>query len=264
MSELRIQGLDLHFAGMSVLRQINLTFRVNEVMALIGPNGAGKTALINCISGIYKPTLESRIYFGDERIDQLPSHRIAAKGVARTFQHAQLLDSLSVLENVLLGLTPHVRSGMLTHLARPWKALGEDRTLRARAMQLLGRCGIADIADAPAEGLSLGVRRRLDLARALAPEPSMLLLDEPASGLAHDERPLILELINISRREKDMGVVWIEHDLDLVIAAADRVTVMHHGAVIAAGQPQRSSEERQAVIDAYMKGAVRGQNDHHG
>lgn len=253
---LRIESLSLAFGGLTVLDNVDLEVGHGEVMALIGPNGAGKTALLNCISGIYRAAGDSRIWLEQARIEHLASHRIAARGVARTFQHAHILDSLTVLENVLLGLSPCVRCGVMTRLTAPWRALREERDLRRRAMEALRRCGIDHLAGEPADGLALGVRRRADLARALVSEPSLLLLDEPASGLAHNERALILELIDIARSERGVGVVWIEHDLDLVVSAADRVTVMHHGQVVATGRPRQSDGERQALIDAYMHGVV--------
>ncbi|MGE0845435.1 MAG: ABC transporter ATP-binding protein [Flavobacteriaceae bacterium] len=252
---LSIRDLRLVFGGLAVLDEVSLDVEQGEVMALIGPNGAGKTALVNCISGIYRPDPASRILLHGEPIASLEPHRIAACGVARTFQHAHILGSLTVLDNVLLGLAPQVRCGVATRLAAPWIALREERALADRGREALRQCGIEHLADVSADGLPLGVRRRVDLARALVSRPTLLLLDEPASGLAHDERSLILELINIARGEREIGVVWIEHDLDLVVSAADSVTVMHHGKVVATGAPRASAKQRQSLIDAYMRGA---------
>lgn len=251
---LSIENLSLTFGGLSVLDSVSLAVHPDEVVGLIGPNGAGKTALLNCISGVYRPEAGSRIRLGGRRIDNLPAHRIAALGVARTFQHVDLLPSLTVIDNVMMGLSSRIGNGLLPRLVRPWKSSRRERELRAAARQALEQCRLRDIDHQRIQGLPLGSRRRIDLARALVSTPTLLLLDEPASGLGHEERALIPELIAIARAERDLGVIWIEHDLDLVISSADRVAVMHHGKVIAEGRPRESDQERQALISAYMRG----------
>lgn len=249
-----IEELSLAFGGLSVLDSVSLSVYPNEVLGLIGPNGAGKTALLNCISGVYRPSRGSRLSLNGRRIDHLPAHRITSLGIARTFQHVDLLPGLNVIDNVLVGLAAQMRRGILHRLLRPVVAAAAERNMRSRARDALDQCRLEHLEREDIQGLPLGSRRRIDLARALVSRPTLLLLDEPASGLGQEERALIPDLIGIARAERDVGVIWIEHDLDLVISSADRVAVMHHGQIIADGQPRASGEERRALIDAYMHG----------
>ncbi|MFG1416918.1 ATP-binding cassette domain-containing protein [Xanthobacter sp. V0B-10] len=250
---LSLRSVSLEFGGVSVLDHITLDLAPGEVLALIGPNGAGKSALLNCVSGIYRPSAGSSIAVDGARIDRLPPHGIIRAGVSRTFQGMHLVGGLSVLENVLLGLVPRFRLGAFSSLLLPLRALREERENTARAAALLELTGLAGAAHERCADLPLGILRRVDLARALASEPALLLLDEPASGLAHDERPLIAEMIGLARSRNDLSVLWIEHDLDLVLSVAERAAVLHHGELIHQGDPRREAGRRH-IIAAYKNG----------
>jgi len=250
---LSLLSVSLEFGGVAVLSDISLDLARGEVLALIGPNGAGKSALLNCISGIYRPSAGSRILVDGTRIDTLAPHRVIRAGVSRTFQGMHLVGELTVLENVLLGLVPRFRLGAFASLLLPLRALREEKENTTRAAAALELIGLQDAAHERCGDLPLGVLRRVDLARALVGEPALLLLDEPASGLAHDERPLIAEMIGLARSRNDLSVLWIEHDLDLVLSVASRAAVLHHGELIHQGDP-RQGAERQRIIAAYKNG----------
>lgn len=252
---LRLDHVSLAFGGVQVLRDVSVALRAGEVLALIGPNGAGKSALLNCIMGTYRPEARSEIRLQAQRIDGWPPHRIARLGIGRTFQGLKLLRELSVLENILLGWTPRYTLGALGSLALPWRTRAEEREARRRTFAIAEQCGLQDALDARCGELPLGVLRRVDLARALIRDPAVLLLDEPASGLSHDERPLIGELVQIACRDARRAVVWIEHDLDLVLTQAHRAVVLHHGAVITTDDPA-TPDGRARLLKAYRQGSV--------
>lgn len=250
---LSLHALSLEFGGVRVLNGVSLEVRRGEVVALIGPNGAGKSALLNCVSGIYRPAPGSHIAVNGTRIDSLPPHRIIRAGVSRTFQGMHLVGELTVRENVLLGLAERFRLGAFASLALPLRAVREERESAARVEAMLELTDLRAVARERSADLPLGVLRRVDLARALVSEPALLLLDEPASGLGHDERPLIAEMIGLARSRNDLSVLWIEHDLDLVLSAAGRAAVLHHGELIHEGDP-RGQAERRRIIAAYKNG----------
>lgn len=250
---LELSGLSLSFGGVAVLRDINLSLPESQVLALIGPNGAGKSALLNCVSGIYRPAPGSRILLAGRRLDALPAYRIATAGVSRTFQGLHLVASLSVLDNILLGLVPRFRSGLAGALLRPLHAIRTERRAIHDAREIASLCRLDGLLEARCRDLPLGVLRRVDLARALVSEPKLLLLDEPASGLSHDERPLIGEMVRVARGRRGLSVLWIEHDLELVLNEAERAVVLHHGELIDTGDPKRA-EDRARIIAAYKSG----------
>jgi len=250
---LRLEKLSLSFGGLKVLQDISLTVTQSEVLALIGPNGAGKSALINCISGVYRATSGSRISLAGQRLDHLPPHRISAAGISRTFQGLQLANSLSVLDNILLGLVPRFRGGMGAALLRPLRSRHLERQAQADAREIASQCRLDDLLHVQCSELPLGVLRRVDLARALVSHPKLLLLDEPASGLSHDERPLIGEMVNLARSRRGLAVLWIEHDLELVLNQAERAIVLHHGELIGEDDP-RNPEGRTRIVSAYKNG----------
>ncbi|WP_258002413.1 ABC transporter ATP-binding protein [Burkholderia sp. WAC0059] len=250
---LRLERVSLSFGGLQVLREVALTLEAGEVLALIGPNGAGKSALLNCIGGLYRPSPGSEIWLRGRRIDALPPHRIARLGVGRTFQGLKLVNDRSVLDNILLGWTPRFSSGALGSLAFAVRTWREEREARLRAREVADLCGLTDVLDVRCADLPLGMLRRVDLARALVGEPQVLLLDEPASGLSHDERPLIGEMVRVARSRKGLSVLWIEHDLDLVLSEAQRAIVLHHGTVVASGDPAMA-DGRVRLLDGYRTG----------
>lgn len=252
---LKVEDVSLQFGGLTVLHDICLDVSPGDVLALIGPNGAGKSALLNCITGVYRPSAQSRIELRGNRIDRTAAHKLRAMGLSRTFQHVNLMPEMNAIENVLLGLNQVLPTTLTPLLARPFHARKRDAEQRVFAIELLRMCGVSEkFQRTSASLMPLGIRRRVDLARALASKPSVLLLDEPASGLSHEERALIPELISIAQTQRDLAVIWIEHDLDLVLSHANRVIVLHHGKVIRDAALTENPSSRAAVIQAYMTG----------
>jgi branched-chain amino acid transport system ATP-binding protein len=228
---LSVIGLHKRFGGIEALDGIDLAVNDGETVGLIGPNGAGKTALINTITGFYRPT-SGRIEFLGRRIDHEPLHRIGRLGISRTFQNIRLFKRMTVLENVMVANKAHAAS--------PWKAFFDFRRRAAavrEAMPWLELMQLTDMADQPAAGLSYGDARRLEIARALAGRPALLLLDEPAAGMNETETMQLVEDIRIARANV-RGVLLIEHDMSLIRSLSDRIVAMDYGRKIADGSPE--------------------------
>lgn len=251
---LAARDLSLEFGGHRVLRDVSLAVRPGEVLGLVGPNGAGKSALMNCLTGVYRPGRATRILVAGRAVEHLPSHARRRLGLARTFQHANLVGGLSVLDNVLLGLAPDFRGGLAAYLARPFRAAAQEAALRGRALAVLEACGLGAYAHLEAGALPLGIGKQVDLARALVGRPGVLLLDEPASGLSREERARLPRLVAEAQMRDRLAVLWIEHDLDLVLSMADRVMVLHHGEAVAVEETRASPAARERVVDAYLNG----------
>jgi len=249
---LDIESLTLQFGGLTVLNDVSLSAHPGEVTALIGPNGAGKSALLNCISGHYRPTSEAHIRIGGIAVECLSPDRRAKAGLARTFQHIHLVPELTVLENVISGLTPIMDDSLLSCVTRPLRQQQRERERHRRAVAALAAFGLEHEAGSLADALPLGMQRRVDLARATMSEPKVLLLDEPASGMSRAERALIPAWIAAIQSKRHCTIIWIEHDIDLLLSAADAVFVLQHGEVKAYGRPRENNGDRQMVIDAYF------------
>jgi branched-chain amino acid transport system ATP-binding protein len=246
---LAIQDVTLRFGGIIALDRMSLSIESGQICGLIGPNGAGKTTLFNCVSRIYQPSSGS-IVLGDTDLLALPAHRIAAHGVARTFQNLGLFPSLSFLENTMAGAHPRGRVGYRRAMTR----LGvrrEESALREEAYELLELLGLASLAFAPAAGQPFGTLKRLELARALAARPSLLLLDEPAGGLTHGEVNELSGVIRHVRDEFGLTVLLVEHHMAMVMGVSDRIVAMNFGRKIAEGTPEyvRGHPE---VVSAYL------------
>ena len=238
----------MRFGGVTALSGVSFGVRPGEVCGLIGPNGAGKTTLFDCVSRLTRPQ-EGTITYAGQDLLALPTHRVAALGVARTFQHLGLVPSLSVRDNVMLGAQHGSRAGFAASALRlPFVRAGE-RALRARADAVLERLELTRVAARPAAGLPYGTLKRIELARALAAEPTLLLLDEPASGLAHGEVDELAGLIETVRG--DATVVLVEHHMGMVMRLSDTVVVLDFGKVIATGTPAEVREDP-AVLAAYL------------
>jgi branched-chain amino acid transport system ATP-binding protein len=245
---LDIHGLTVRFGGLTALEDVTLVAAPRQVTAIIGPNGAGKTTLLNAACGFVRPQAGTITFEGRE-LTRIRPHQLAGLGIARTLQGVGLFGGLSVLENVMVGATRHARAGFWSALAGVPFSDRDERRLRERAMAALDRVGAADLADRRPGTLAHGLRKRIALARALACEPRLLLLDEPASGLAENELSELGKLI--SRLATDVSVIVIEHRMDLVMSVCDRIFVLDFGKLIAAGTP-REVQDNPVVTEAYL------------
>lgn len=246
---LELQGITQIFGGVTALSDVSFSLRANEITGVIGPNGAGKTTLFNIVTGIYQQT-SGRVIFEGKDISGIPAERLASLGMVRTFQNIELFGQMTVLENVMVGLHSRSRSGLLACSFRmPW-ALKEERRIREEALQWLEFVGIADLADVIAANLPFGKGRMLEIARAMACKPRMMLMDEPAAGLNSQETVGLAELI---RRIRELGVtvVLVEHDMELVMDICDRIVVLNLGQKLAEGTP-REIQDNPDVISAYL------------
>lgn len=252
---LDIRGLSMEFGGLRALDDVSLQVAAGEIVALIGPNGAGKTTLFNCVSGVYRPTGGAIVINqpgrSGRRIDGLAPHRVTALGLARTFQNIRLFAGMTALENVMLGRHCRTSSGLLGAILNGPATRREEVVTIAASRALLARVGLSAFADEEAANLPYGAQRRLEIARALATTPSLLLLDEPAAGMNPRETAELDELIVRLRDETGVAILLIEHDMKLVMNISDRVCVLEHGKAIASGTPLAIRTDRR-VIEAYL------------
>ena len=246
---LELQGLSLAFGGLQAVEQVSLGVPRGAVKAVIGPNGAGKTTLFNLVTGFLSPQ-QGRIIFQGEEIQGRPAYDVAALGIARTFQLVQLFDHMTVLENVMVGGHRLSKSGLLAGALRLPRTRTEERLIRHQAEEALGFVGLSARANQPAAILPLGLKRLLEIARALASAPRLLLLDEPASGLDAVETDRLREMI-LALKEKDITVLLVEHDMGLTMEVADEIAVLNYGKLIADGPP-RAIQKNPEVIAAYL------------
>jgi ABC-type branched-subunit amino acid transport system ATPase component len=252
---LEVDNLQHWFGGLHVIGGVSLSCPQGIVKAIIGPNGAGKTTLFNLISGSLTPVSGSIRFLGEE-IAGLPPHRIAQRGVSRTFQASHLFPGMSVLENVMTGRHAASRSGFVSCMLALPRALREERAIRRDAMEILAEMGIADLAEKDGGSLPFGQQRIVEIARALAARPRLLLLDEPACGLTMRETEVMGELIS-GIKAKGTTVVIVEHDMSLVMGASDEVVVLSYGRKIAEGSP-REIQSNPEVIEIYLGSDTEG------
>jgi branched-chain amino acid transport system ATP-binding protein len=246
---LALDGVSLAFGGLQAVEQVSFGVTPGTIKAVIGPNGAGKTTLFNLVTGFLAPQA-GRIVFQGEEIQGRPAHRIARQGIARTFQLVQLFDHMTVLENVMVGRHRLSNSGLLAGAVRfPWTRT-EEKVIRAKAMEALEFVGLASRAQQPASILPLGLKRMLEIGRALASAPTLLLLDEPASGLDAVETERLQDLI-LELRGRDTTLLLVEHDMGLTMEVADEIAVLNYGKLIADGPP-RAIQKNPEVITAYL------------
>ena len=246
---LQAEGLSKRFGGLQALSEVSFSIRKGDIYGLIGPNGAGKTTLFNVMTGLYIPE-SGRCLFAGRNLTECKPHQIAESGFARTFQNIRLFGSLSALENVMIGRHVRTHAGVLGAILRNRSTRQEEEQIEARAYELLDYVGIAQHANEIARSLSYGDQRRLEIARALATDPMLLALDEPAAGMNPSETVVLRQLIEKIRGD-GITVLLIEHDMKLVMGLCDRVLVLEYGKVLAEGKPTEV-QHNPRVIEAYL------------
>lgn len=248
---LNVRGLTKHFGGIRAIEDVSFRIRSGSVTSIIGPNGAGKTTLFNCLTGITRPS-RGTVVFGDTNITDMPPHAVVRLGIARTFQNIRLFREMTVLDNALVPQHMRLRSGLLGAVLRSGRFRAEERSAREKALEYLDMVGLAGAADTLAMNLPYGAQKRLEIARALATGPSLLLLDEPTAGMNPQETA---EIMGIIARLRKLGksVILIEHDMKIVMGVSEEIVVLDHGVKIAEGTPDEI-RSNPLVIDAYLGG----------
>jgi len=246
---LQTKKLTKTFGGLTAIDSIELTIKKGEIVSLIGPNGAGKTTFFNCITGMYHSS-RGEIVFNDKRVNGMKPHKITAMGMARTFQNIRLFPEMTALENVMVGRHTKGRYGLKGALIRNRGVINEEKDLASKSLSLLDFVGLRKKASVWARNLSYGDQRRLEIARSLATDPILLLLDEPAAGMNPKETKSLMELVKLIR-DKGVTIFLIEHDMKVVMGISDRVFVLDHGVKIAEGLPEEIRRDKK-VIEAYL------------
>ncbi len=244
------RGVTKRFGGLTAIGDLDLSILPHQIASVIGPNGAGKTTYFNCISGFYKPE-EGEIWFNGHPIQGLRPDQITKRGIARTFQSIHLFSGLTVLENVMVGAHVNLQSTPVGALVRPPANVLEEDMVLAKSYSLLEFVGLEDEADTLATNLPYGSQRRLEIARALASDPLLLLLDEPAAGMNPQETEATMHFIRRLRDERHLTILLIEHDMKVVMSISDQVTVLDYGRKISEGSPEHVQRDP-LVIEAYL------------
>jgi branched-chain amino acid transport system ATP-binding protein len=247
---LAVNQITRRFGGLVAVNEVSFDVHNQEIFGLIGPNGAGKTTLFNLITGLIEPS-SGQIFSQDQLISHLKPHQIAAKGIARTFQNIRLFGELSALENVIVGRHLHTKSNFVTGILGLPQASHAEKQAKQKATEFIELVGLGDRLSEKAKNLAYGDQRRLEIARALALEPSILLLDEPAAGMNPNEKQVLSAFIRDLRTQFNLTIILIEHHVPLVMGLCDRIAVLNFGKLIALGQPE-IVRNNPAVIEAYL------------
>ncbi len=247
---LELKGVTKKFGGVTAINNTTFTVNSKEIYGLIGPNGAGKTTMFNIITGNYQAT-DGEVVFRSEKLNGLKPHTIVRKGIARTFQNIRLFKTMSVMDNVLIGFDFQANYTYFESIFRFPRFFGEEKRIRKRAIEILDYFGIAEFAEHKATDLSYGQQRKVEIARALATNPAMLLLDEPAAGMNPAETKELAHLIRTAREDFDLTVLLIEHDMKFVNQLCDKVLVLDYGKTIFEGKPSDAIKDKE-VVAAYL------------
>ena len=247
---LEVRGLTMRFGGLLAVNGVGLSVQDKQVVSMIGPNGAGKTTVFNCLTGFYQPT-SGKILLDGEAIQGLPGHKIARKGVVRTFQNVRLFKDMTVVENLLVAQHRHLNTGLLSGLLKTRAFRRSEREAMEFAAHWLEQVNLTDVANRPAGTLAYGQQRRLEIARCMMTRPRILMLDEPAAGLNPKETEDLKALISLLRDEHNVTVLLIEHDMKLVMSISDHIVVINQGCPLAEGTPEQVRDNPD-VIKAYL------------
>jgi branched-chain amino acid transport system ATP-binding protein len=250
MALLEATQVTKRFGGLTAVSRMDFVLDEGRIVSIIGPNGAGKTTFFNSLTGIYRPE-EGEIHFDGKSLVGLRSDQIAARGIARTFQNIRLFGSMTVIENILVGMHTRLRQGMVQALSRRRSFLVEEEEARQKAREFMRFVGLTRVGDELAHNLPYGLQRRVEVARALAAQPRLLLLDEPTAGMNPNETDEAVSLFRRVRDDLGVTLLLIEHDMRVVMGISERITVMDHGQVIAEGPPAEIRNNPR-VVEAYL------------